>query len=307
MLDGQDQLLRLGGAGVGLLYELREGAADLGVDALRRLAREDHPPPCCHELQQEVDGGRAQCHARRHDHELVAHLPHLKGIATHLRILREQRLVTEVPVVVLLGEGVHDAVQSPLYLDEPGRLLRLALVVETPRALNRVDDQHIADGLPLGQHEAEPAEVVLDKTVVRPPGTVVDDTGGVVALGAAGEAVVSEVLAAEVDPRRVLPVALELVSLQRPVPTCAAVEFAQDALAAELVGDGAALLGGDQLPSLVGEQVDAGPLHILVVGHAGAGGLGLDTQASLQKVVAGERDAVLVAPVVAALAEVLDE
>ena len=93
-----------------------------------------------------------------------------------------------------------------------------------------------------------------------------------------------------------LPVAMAFVPHEVEVPVGHAVEFAEDAAAAELTRGGLGLLGGGELLA-VAERVDAGEEEAAVAAHGFAQGGGLRRQRRLLHHMARAAEVVLFAPV----------
>ncbi len=116
-----------------------------------------------------------------------------------------------------------------------------------------------------------------------------------------------QVHAAEVDPAGRLPFAHKLVGFQRAVPPDAAVQLGERPLLSELIGHRRALLDRAQLTRLIPEDVDARPLHVLVMRHRRAHGATLRREGLLFHHVPHQHQLVRVAPAADLLREVLNE
>jgi hypothetical protein len=170
-----------------------------------------------------------------------------------------------------------------------------------------VDHQDVAHLLALGHDQVDAGEVVLDLGVFAPPGRLVEDAGGIVALGLALHGVPGEVLAADIDAEGGLPVAEGLVSGEGKVPAGAAVGLGQAPFAPELVGGGADLLGGVVDAPVLGEQVHAGGLHVFVEAQATAHLVGLAAEGVLLQEMPRVEHAVALAPFADLPAKRIDE
>ena len=185
--------------------------------------------------------------------------------------------------------------------------LSLPIGLERPHALDGMDDQQVADLPPAAHQHVHAGEVVLHLRVRLPPGRLVEDGRGVVALGLAFHGVPRQVLAAQVDAQRRLPVAHGLVPGEGEVPARAAVGLRQPPSPAELPGGRADLLGRVVLAVVLGEQVHARGLHVLVEPQARADDVGLAGERLLAQHVAGEGQIMLAAPLADLPREGLDE
>ena len=207
-------------------------------------------------------------------------------------------VVEELGVSLLVGSHVGGDVGDPLCPTGIGL---------TPHRLDGIQEQDVAGRCALGEDETHAGEVVLDLTVVLIPGRLVEDGGGVVALGLTLHGVPGQVLATEVDAEESLPVAHGLVSLEVELPAGTAVQLGEQPLLAQLTGGGGQLLDDPVAAVMLGQHVHAGVAHVLVEAHEGAVGDGLVHEAVLVEDVTRELDAVVVAPIVEGLGEALQE
>ena len=207
-------------------------------------------------------------------------------------------VVEELGVAALVGSHVGGDVGDPLGPTGIGL---------APYRLDGIQQENVAGGRALGEDKTHAGEVVLDLTVVLIPGRLVEDGGGVVALGLTLHGVPGQVLATEVDAEQSLPVAHGLVSLEVKLPAGTAVQLGEQPLLAQLTGGGGQLLDDPVAAVMLGQHVHAGVAHVLVEAHEGAVGDGLVHEAVLVEDVTRELDAVIVAPIVEGLGEALQE
>ncbi len=159
-----------------------------------------------------------------------------------------------------------------------------------------MDHEDVAHLLARRERRVQAREVVFHLPVMRPPGRLLADGAGEVALGLALHRVPIEMRAAQVDPEGHLPVAERLVPGEGEIPAAAAVGLGQPPLAAELPRGGTDLLGRVVDAPALGQHVQPRRLHVLVEPHARRGGRDLLREAVLFEDVAGVEQPVAVAP-----------
>ena len=177
-----------------------------------------------------------------------------------------------------------------------GRVLLPVLPHPQPHALDRMDDEEVAHFLAGRERRVQPREVILQLRPMRPPGRLLADRTGEVALGLSQHRVPVEVRAAQVDPEGHLPVAERLEPGEGEVPAGAAVGLGQAPLPAELPRGGADLLGGVVDAAALGQHVNPRRLHVFVEPHAGRRGRDLLREAVLFENVPGVLQPVASAP-----------
>ena len=133
------------------------------------------------------------------------------------------------------------------------------------------------------------------------------DGSGIVALGFALHGIPRQMLAAQIDTEQCLPVTDRLVRLEVELPAGTAVQLGQHPALAGLSGGGSKLLDDPVAPVVFGQAINAGIAHMLVKTHQGAFRHGLIHERILVQDVPGKDDAVLLAPVIERLGEVLQE
>ena len=207
-------------------------------------------------------------------------------------------VVEELGVAALVGSHVGGDVGDPLCPTGVGL---------APHRLDGIQQEDVAGGRALGEDQTHAGEVVLDLGVVLVPRRLVEDGGGVVALGLTLHGVPGQMLATEVNANQRLPVAHGLVGLEVELPAGTAVQLGEQPLLAQLTGGGGQLLDDPVAAVMLGQHVHAGVAHVLVEAHEGAVGNRLVHEAVLVEDVTRELDAVVVAPVVQRLGEALQE
>ena len=257
------------------------------------------------ELVEQPDRIGGQRHARRHDHHPVCHLPHDQPrpgpVHRHARLARRarlhQRLVPQVQVPVCPQQRQQQLIQRPV---EPVDGIGHVGPVANPGAADGMDHQHVDHALALAECIAQPGKVIGDQAVLGPPGLLVEDVLRIVALALAAHAVEREVGVVQVDAQDVGPVADPLPPGVGEILARAAIVLAQRPALAELAHHAIQLFdrqdgtsGGVDLPP---QFVDAGDVHVGVVGHRSADPLDLASQRVLGHVMAGVGQAAVLAP-----------
>ena len=297
---------------------VRDGAGREGLERLRRRLGHD----AVHARRRLADGADRAARRREVGEQLQRaradreHFGHHDGLVGGLRDDELSALDAGVPghdvlgavVEVQIGAEQGAAEREERMVDLPGGR-RVARDLDGPDGLDGVEHEQVADLLEaLGEeHLADAREVVLRGAVYTVPRRLAEDARGVVALGGRLHRIPGEMLAAQVDAQRHLPVAEGLVAFEREVPARAAVRLGEAAAAAELVRHRGALLGGPVDGQMLGEQVDARRLHVFVEAHRLADDVRLRGQVVLREKVAGVLEAVPAAPVADALAEGVHE
>ncbi len=152
--------------------------------------------------------------------------------------------------------------------------------------------QNVHGAAPAAEGVAYAAEVVVYRVFELPPRLLVEEVCGKVPLSLSGHCVQGEVRIGNVDPQCRFPVVDPAPVGKREVLPPASKGLAEGALLLQLVRHGGDLLAGDVLLDVALELIDAGPRHVLVVGHGGTDPLRLPLQVVLRHEVAGKDQAV---------------
>ncbi|OPZ23958.1 MAG: hypothetical protein BWZ02_03020 [Lentisphaerae bacterium ADurb.BinA184] len=228
----------------------------------------------------------------------VGHLADLQTRAVGREVapeLRQQRLVDEIEVEQAVQQPLGQLAELPL-----ARLAFRAVLPLGPEAqperLDGMDDTE-ADQRPAAGHQhIDAGKMVFDEFELPPPRLLVGNRARVVPLALAGHGRPGQVMDAQGDAQRRLPVALGLEIGERKIPSSGAVQLRGHGRAPELPHRALALLGGIQLHAVV-QEVNAGDVHVRVAAHDVAVVLGLGGQCALLDQVPGQGDAVGGAPV----------
>ena len=204
-----------------------------GVHVGGGLAAEDHCAALFGKFTQQRQGGGADREHIRHDHGLVDRLPdaqHRPSVhGLHRRQSGHHLLFAVIEIDLPVGEKVEELRIAFLIGRHLGRdvidPLRPAGVGLAPEGFNGVEQQHVAVGLPFGEHQPHAGEVVLHGGIVFIPRGLVQDRSGVVPLGLALHRVPGQVLAADVDPEQRLPVSHVFMALEAELPAGHAVQL----------------------------------------------------------------------------------
>ncbi len=176
-----------------------------------------------------------------------------------------------------------------------------------PRALDRVDYEHLRHTFAAGQRVRYPRRVVGDDVIVAPPRLLVADRRRIVAFPLAAHGVQRQVRIDQVDAVHEVPVDNPLPAGKAEIVPGAAVELAERALFAELVCDAGDLSRGDHVVNIPTEVIHSRPAHVLVMRHRRTDPAHLPEEVVFEHVVAGELEVMLAAPPSVRLAERLDE
>ena len=179
--------------------------------------------------------------------------------------------------------------------------------VEAPGTSNGMYHQDIHHALALGQRPAQSGEVVGHEVVVGPPGLLIVEVRGVVALARTAHGVEGEMGVEQVHSQEVEPVAHPLSPGEGEVLPRAAIGLAQGPPAPQLTSGGVQLLHRGWLSHVAPQLVNPRNVLVFVVGHSRADPLHLGAECILTHVVPGEGQAMLLAPPVHLLGKGLDE
>ena len=154
---------------------------------------------------------------------------------------------------------------------------------------------HAAQRLAAGERRVDAREMIFHITVLPIPWGLIIEGGRVIALSLPVHGHPGQVRDAHGHAQRGLPVAAELVAAEIKVPVGHAVELGEHAFAPELAGGGLRLLGGGKLTAVI-EHVNARQLEAAVGAHGFPERPGLRKEGGLFHHVAGQHQAVVMAP-----------
>ena len=276
--------------------------AGQGVHILRRAAEEDHPPAAVPEGFQRFQRRAAHRLASGHNHHVIGHFADGElFLFPFPDQLRQRGFADIIKVQRILQQPARNLIEAAVQLCplQAGPVVR---AVGDPAGFHRVDYADADPRFPAGHQGVHPGKVILDERVFPPPGALVPDGGGIVALGFPVHGAPVQVRHAHGHTQGGLPVALQLVSLEVEVPVRHPVQLAGHAGASLLVRGGSRLLHGQELTP-VAQHVHPGQREGAIGAHTLTHGAGLGFQGSLFHHMAGHQDAVLPAPVADLVAE----
>ena len=219
----------------------------LHIDHRRSIAGKDDLSALCGKVFQEIQSRSADSGHVADKDCLVGHLAHLEhciaiGITTDGSEAAEDVLIAIVEIDLGACEPVEEipvAVLDRIHRSRPRRepIERIDGNLRED-ALDRADDQKIADRLALGDEKPETGIVVLHELEVLIPSGLETDGSRIVTLGFSLHRVPGKMRATQIHAEESLPVAGILVVLETHLPAGAAVEFGKDHLLACLTGNG---------------------------------------------------------------------
>ena len=286
--------LRAGAAGPGL-RGIHSTVAGHAIHQLWSIANQDHCAAAEDKSVESIQRGGTNRDNRGDDKDIVGHLPHpqMRGIVLCL-MKRQEGFRNQIDIDLPL-EHSRECIDEAV-LDHGLRVgVGIGGPIDDPVAFDRVQERHSAEWMPCLESHCQAGEMAFDCFVFLIPRHVGTDRGGVVALGLAGHGIPGEMVHADDHAQRGLPIALAQMPSKREIPIRDAIQFAHGAGASVLTRHGLGLLGGGEF-QIVEEHVDARELEMVQASHGLAAPVGLAGGGLLLHHVAGQGDAVLLAP-----------
>ena len=234
--------------------------------------------------------------AAGNDNHIIGHFSYMKPAILRFFILYGKKGFCD-KVKIQLGEKEPfcQVPESAFHLFPDQGSLFLRPIVQ-PVAFNRMDNADAYTGLPAGKGRIHPCKMILYHAVFLIPGGLIEDGGRIVPLCLTVHAVPGKMMDTQGHSQRRLPVSRQLMSPEIKIPVGYAVQLAEHAGTAKLMGCGLSLFRRGVFPPVT-EHIDARHLKTAVRTHGFSQSIGLGGQRRLLHHMSGEHDIVIPAPV----------